>query len=164
MGTCRALASSCLRSFSAVCLRLKDRLRRSLARSGGPRLHLPQRGKLKPPPLHTSTAAIASSYDLTAAFARVQFTQALSLSAIRDIFRWLPASYTSKDPEPRERMHHAAAIAGFALANAFVGVNHSLAHQLGGEWADKTRDAFDRLIMIGAQRSSTSRTAPPLAC
>ncbi|MDR2664013.1 MAG: bifunctional acetaldehyde-CoA/alcohol dehydrogenase [Puniceicoccales bacterium] len=61
------------------------------------------------------------------------FSNANALEAIRMIFAYLPRSYRNgaEDPEAREQMHYAAAIAGMAFANAFLGVCHSMAHKLG---------------------------------
>ena len=61
------------------------------------------------------------------------YTNSLALEAIKQIFRYLPASYAegSSNPKAREKMHNAATIAGMAFANAFLGLCHSMAHKLG---------------------------------
>lgn len=59
------------------------------------------------------------------------YTRGLSLEAGRLVLNNLPNSYKNNDPKAREKMHHAATIAGMAFANAFLGVCHSMAHKLG---------------------------------
>jgi acetaldehyde dehydrogenase/alcohol dehydrogenase len=60
-----------------------------------------------------------------------EYTRGLSLEAGRFVLNYLPTSYATADSYARERMHHAATIAGMAFANAFLGVCHSMAHKLG---------------------------------
>ena len=66
------------------------------------------------------------------------YTDALAMKAIQMVFEYLPKSYkganTAEGKEAREKMHNASCIAGMAFANAFLGVNHSLAHKLGSEF------------------------------
>ena len=61
-----------------------------------------------------------------------EYTDALAMQAARLVFEFLPrAVRDGQDLEARTRMHNAACMAGLAFANAFVGVNHALAHSLG---------------------------------
>ncbi|NES69426.1 MAG: iron-containing alcohol dehydrogenase, partial [Okeania sp. SIO2D1] len=62
-----------------------------------------------------------------------EYTNGLSLEAIRLIFKYLPSAFKNgaNDPKAREKMHYAATMAGMAFANGFLGVCHSIAHQLG---------------------------------
>ena len=61
------------------------------------------------------------------------FTDGLAIQALKVIFEYLPRAYDNgaNDPIAREKMAHAATIAGMAFANAFLGVCHSMAHKLG---------------------------------
>ena len=61
------------------------------------------------------------------------FTDGLALQAMKAVFDYLPSAYENgaNDPYARERMAEASCMAGMAFANAFLGVNHSMAHKLG---------------------------------
>ena len=57
----------------------------------------------------------------------------MALKAMKLVFEYLPRAYDkgAADPEARERMANASCLAGMAFANAFLGLNHSMAHKLG---------------------------------
>ena len=61
------------------------------------------------------------------------YTDGLALHAIEMVFTYLEKSYAG-DKLAREKMHNASCIAGMAFTNAFLGLNHSMAHKLGGEY------------------------------
>lgn len=62
------------------------------------------------------------------------YTSALALQAIKMVFDYLPKSYNDGCLIAREKMHNASCIAGLAFTNAFLGINHSMAHKMGGEF------------------------------
>ena len=62
------------------------------------------------------------------------YTRGLSLQAIKIVFDYLEKSVKTPDMESREKMHNASTMAGMAFANAFLGICHSIAHKIGGEY------------------------------
>jgi acetaldehyde dehydrogenase / alcohol dehydrogenase len=63
------------------------------------------------------------------------YTDGLAVKAMELVFEYLVRSYNDpNDKVAREKMHNASTIAGMAFSNAFLGINHSLAHKLGAEF------------------------------
>ena len=62
-----------------------------------------------------------------------EYTNGLALEAIRLVFKYLPDAYNegTTNIKAREKMAHASCMAGMAFCNAFLGINHSMAHKLG---------------------------------
>ena len=61
------------------------------------------------------------------------YTDGLAMKAVKMVFENLPSAYENgaNDPKAREEMANASCMAGMAFANAFLGLNHSMAHKLG---------------------------------
>lgn len=77
--------------------------------------------------------AVSHALEAYASMMATDFTDGLSLKALKIIFEYLPRAYENgcNDPKAREKMANAATMAGMAFANAFLGVCHSMAHKLG---------------------------------
>ncbi len=79
---------------------------------------------------HTGMDALTHAIEAYVASARSEFSDALALKAISDIFDSLLDSYNG-DKEARGKMHIAQCMAGMAFSNAMLGIAHSIAHKTG---------------------------------
>ncbi|MHB1151925.1 MAG: bifunctional acetaldehyde-CoA/alcohol dehydrogenase [Eubacteriales bacterium] len=77
--------------------------------------------------------ALTHALEAYASMLATDYTDSLALRSMKIIFEYLPRAYNNgrNDPAAREKMADAAAMAGMAFANAFLGVCHSMAHKLG---------------------------------
>jgi acetaldehyde dehydrogenase/alcohol dehydrogenase len=90
-----------------------------------------------PPTLTADTGIDALTHALEAAVSifASPFTDAFCVQAVHQILEHLPRAYAHGDDlEARSAMANAATIAGLAFSNAFVGVNHALAHAVGARF------------------------------
>lgn len=79
---------------------------------------------------HTGMDALTHAVEAYVSTAHSQFSDALALQAISDVYNNLVPSYYG-DKQAREKMHIAQCLAGMAFSNALLGIAHSLAHKTG---------------------------------
>ncbi len=90
-----------------------------------------------PPSVTADTGIDALTHALEAAVSifASPYTDAFCVQAARLIFESLPRAVANgADLEARTAMANAATLAGLAFSNAFVGVNHALAHAVGARF------------------------------
>lgn len=85
------------------------------------------------------------------------YTDGLALKAIKTVFNYLPSAYENgaADPIAREKMADASCLAGMAFSNAFLGLNHSMAHKLGA-WHHLPHGVANALVLTEVMRYNAS--------
>ncbi|MFA0440898.1 1-propanol dehydrogenase PduQ [Vibrio sp. 10N.222.51.C12] len=64
-----------------------------------------------------------------------EFSDALAEKAVSNVFRYLEGAFQNGDCIVRRtKMHNASSMAGMAFSQAGLGLNHAIAHQLGGQF------------------------------
>ncbi|SDZ05304.1 iron-containing alcohol dehydrogenase [Tindallia californiensis] len=84
---------------------------------------------------NTGMDVMAHAVEAIASTNTSSYTDALATEAIRLVFQHLPTAYKDgHNMEARDAMHNASAIAGMAFTNSSLGIVHSMAHKIGGEF------------------------------
>lgn len=86
---------------------------------------------------NTGMDVMAHAVEAVASTAATSYTTPYALEAILLVYNNLERAYAAvdgQDMEARDAMHNASALAGMAFTNASLGLVHSLAHKIGGEF------------------------------
>lgn len=92
----------------------------------------------KMPPLVTAQTGMdvmTHAIEAYVSTASDDFTEPYALAAIRLVFEYLETAVNEPDNmTAREKMHTASTIAGMAFSNCSLGIVHSMAHKIGGQF------------------------------
>lgn len=99
---------------------------------------------------------------------RTTYTDALSEKAIRYVLTYLEECYRNgENLHARKKMHEASCLAGLAFDAAGLGINHALAHQVGGQFKVPHGLAnamlLPHVVSFNAQNAEASRTYAKIA-
>ncbi|MDO7788161.1 iron-containing alcohol dehydrogenase [Desulforamulus aquiferis] len=97
----------------------------------------PELASQMPPKVTAATGmdVLTHAIESYTSIAATEVDKALTLKVIQMVFRSLPKAYADgRNQQAREDMHTASFMAGMAFTNSFLGIVHSLAHQLGSQY------------------------------
>ncbi|AGL00253.1 iron-containing alcohol dehydrogenase [Desulfoscipio gibsoniae] len=97
----------------------------------------PELASQMPPKVTAGTGmdVLTHAIESYTSIAATEIDKAIALRAIQMVFRSLPKAYADgRNQQAREDMHTASLMAGMAFTNSFLGIVHSLAHQLGSQY------------------------------
>ncbi len=111
---------------------------------------------------NTGMDVMCHAVEAVVSTAATAFTDPYAVQAIKMVLENLPVAY--REPtniQAREAMHEASALAGMAFTNASLGLIHSMAHKIGGEFG-VTHGLANAILLpyvIAYNRKSTDKYA-----